>query len=425
MRHVLRATLFVVAWTPCVAAATVDKVVPEAPRTLSLEQAIDRALTRSPLVRLAAKARATAATARIAASPLLPANPAATVTVGHRRDNSGSMPLANGVEWTARLEQAIDVAGQRGTRLAEAERYVDIAAAREALARAETIARVRSAYITLSLSRAHAESALGREKLGQRVLESARARVRAGAASDVELHLAEVEAGRLVHERVEAVLGVEAAAGELRRMLELPVDHPVELSTALAVPPPSRVADDIPGAVRSAIARRVELKVLAATRNALDATVIRLRREVVPSPTLFVDVQRQQPGQLYLGGGVAFALPVWRHNQGELARTRAEEDEVREQEAIAVHDIGIEVTRLCHGVRARREQSSLWTDHILPAALANVDLVHQGWTSGKFDIFRLVTVAREAGDARTRELAVLGELWAATIELERATGVMQ
>src|SRR4051812_4948015 len=187
MRNALRATLLAVVWTPCVAAATQGTDVPTAaavaPNRLSLDQAIERALSRSPLVRLAARARATAATARIAAGPLLPANPAATVTMGHRRDNSGSVPPANGFEWTVRLEQAIDVAGQRGTRLAEAERFVDIAGAREALARAETIARVRAAYITLALSRAHAESALGREKLGQRVLESARARVRAGAAS--------------------------------------------------------------------------------------------------------------------------------------------------------------------------------------------------------------------------------------------------
>jgi cobalt-zinc-cadmium efflux system outer membrane protein len=428
MRIVLRATLLLVAWTPCVAAATQATAPPaadKAPGTLSLDEAIDRALLRSPIVRMAAKARATAATARIGAGQLLPANPAATVTLGHRRDNSGSTPPARGFEWTVRLEQAVDLAGQRGTRLAEAERFVDVAGAREALARAETIARVRAAYITLALSQAHAESALAREKLGQRVLESARARVRAGAASDVELHLAEVEAGRLIHERVEAFLGIDAAAGELRRLLDLPADHPLQLTTALQLPPPAPLADDIPAAIRSAVARRVELKVLAATRTALDASVVRLRREVVPSPTLFVDVQRQQPGQLYVGGGVALGLPVWRRNQGELARTRAQEDELREEEAIAVHDIAIEVARLCRGVRAHREQATLWTEHIVPAALANVDLVHQGWTAGKFDIFRLVTVAREAGEARTHELQVMGDLWAATIELERATGVQQ
>jgi cobalt-zinc-cadmium efflux system outer membrane protein len=257
------------------------------------------------------------------------------------------------------------------------------------------------------------------------VLESARARVRAGAASDVELHLSEVEAGRLVHERIEAFLAIDAAAGELRRLLDLPVDHPLQLTTPLAVPPVTPLADDVHAAIRSAIARRVELKVLASTRTALDASVVRYRREVVPSPTLFVDVQRQQPGQLYVGGGIGIGLPVWRRNQGELARTRAETDEVRENEAIAVADIGIEVTRLCHAVRAHREEATLWTEHILPAALSNVDLVHSGWTAGKFDIFRLVTVAREAGEARTRELQVLGDLWAATIELERATGVVQ
>ena len=52
----------------------------------------------------------------------------------------------------------------------------------------------------------------------------------------------------------------------------------------------------------------------------VDATTTRLRRERVPNPTLFVDVAEQQPGQLYVGGGLALPLPLWRRNQGELAR---------------------------------------------------------------------------------------------------------
>ncbi len=58
----------------------------------------------------------------------------------------------------------------------------------------------------------------------------------------------------------------------------------------------------------------------------------------------------------------------------------------------------------------------------MPSAEANVELVRQGWLGGKFDLFRVVQVTREAADARRRQLEVLGELWRARIELERATG---
>jgi len=51
-----------------------------------------------------------------------------------------------------------------------------------------------------------------------------------------------------------------------------------------------------------------------------------------------------------------------------------------------------------------------------------VELVTQGWRVGKFDLFRVVQVSREAGEARRKELEVLGTLWESSIELGRAVG---
>jgi outer membrane protein TolC len=104
--------------------------------------------------------------------------------------------------------------------------------------------------------------------------------------------------------------------------------------------------------------------------------------------------------------------------------TRAMTAEVREEEAITQREVALEVARLCRAVLTRRAQSERWTRVIVPAAATNVDLVHAGWTAGKFDLFRLVQVTREAADARARELRALGELWDATIELDRATGAL-
>ena len=40
---------------------------------------------------------------------------------------------------------------------------------------------------------------------------------------------------------------------------------------------------------------------------------------MIPSPTLFVEMQRDLPGQYFIGGGLAVPIPVWRRQQGELA----------------------------------------------------------------------------------------------------------
>ncbi len=387
---------------------------------LSIDEALSRADTASPLVRRAQRARETVAAMRVGAAALFPSNPAVSVNVGRRSDRSLSMPPSEGVEWGIHLEQTVEIAGQRGTRLAEVDRAIQAAVARERLARVEARARVRAAYVGALIAEAQVESARHREALAERVLTSARARVQAGAASDVETHLAEAEHGRVTYDRIEAELSAVDATAELRRTLDLPSSTVVALTTALGQPALS--SSPLDELLARAQLRREELRALDATRSQLDAALVRLRREVVPSPTLFLEVQRQQPGQTYVGAGLGVPLPLWRRNQGELAAVRAERGRTDEEIAIAQHEIAAEVARLHRTSLARREEVAWWTDRIVPAANANVELVTQGWRVGKFDLFRVIQISREAGEARRKELEVLGTLWESTIELGRAVG---
>lgn len=387
---------------------------------LTLDDAVTRANAQSPLVRLARKERDVAKSLRVGAGVLLPSNPIVTFSAGDRQDRSASAPPARGFEWYARAEQMVEVGGQRGTRLAEAARALDVAGARVQLAEIETRARVRAAYVGMQLAEAQARAAGEREQLGTRVVESARARVRAGAASDVELHLAETEAGRFTHERIGAELAVDEAADALRALVGLPARTALELTSPLA--PPVETARDLDAAIAAAERRRVELTLLDAGRAEIDASIVRLRRELVPSPSLFVEVAGQQPGQLYAGGGLSIALPIARRNQGELARARAERERLGEERDVTARAIELEVAYLFRAVDAHRRQATLWSQSIVPAATANVDLVQKGWAAGKFDIFRVVQVAREAEEAKKHELETLGALWDATIALDRATG---
>ena len=387
---------------------------------LTLDDAVTRANAQSPLVRLARKERDVVASLRVGAGVLLPSNPIVTFSAGDRQDRSASTPPARGFEWYARAEQMVEVGGQRGTRLAEAARALDVAGARVQLAEIETRARVRAAYVGMQLAEAQARAAGEREQLGARVVESARARVRAGAASDVELHLAETEAARFTHERIGAELAVDEAADALRALVGLPARTALELTSPLA--PPAETARDLDAAIAAAERRRVELTLLDAGRAEIDASIVRLRRELVPSPSLFVEVAGQQPGQLYAGGGLSIALPIARRNQGELARARAERQRLGEERDVTARAIELEVAYLFRAVDAHRRQATLWSQSIVPAATANVDLVQKGWAAGKFDIFRVVQVSREAEEAKKHELETLGALWDATIALDRATG---
>jgi cobalt-zinc-cadmium efflux system outer membrane protein len=153
-----------------------------------------------------------------------------------------------------------------------------------------------------------------------------------------------------------------------------------------------------------------------------DATLARLNRENIPNPTLFGDVSQQAPGQTYVGGGVGLPLPFFRRNQGPIAVTSAERARVEDELRIAESEIDTEIVRMHRTLSQRREEARVWAEQVVPAAEENLALVTEGFRAGKFDLFRVVQAARDAADARKKQLEVIGALWQVAIDLDRATG---
>jgi cobalt-zinc-cadmium efflux system outer membrane protein len=190
---------------------------------------------------------------------------------------------------------------------------------------------------------------------------------------------------------------------------------------AKAASPPVR-AEALSALLARAQAQRAELAALAAGVDEIDADITRLRREAIPSPTLFADLQRDLPGQLFVGGGVAIPIPLWRRQQGELAVARADRLRVQEERALVERDVALEVERAFQAEGAQREMTQLLDREVLPAADSAVTLMTEGWRAGKFDLFRLLQTSRDASEARRLYLETLGLLWESSIALDRAVG---
>ena len=386
---------------------------------LTLQAAVARAEEHSPLVQRARSERRVAESYRVGAGAVMPTNPLLSFGAGHRWDNSGSVPAAEGFEWGLHLEQAIEVGGQRGTRLTEVDRAVAVAVAHERLSRMDVRALVRGTYVSALLFYAQVEAAKKREELAARVLESALARVGAGAASDVDVNLAQSERGRAKQERIEAEIEVANAESELRRLLAYPPEMPITLATPLSLPPES---EPLVRLIDAAHKRRQELRALEAARQQLDAATTRIKREVVPNLTVFGDLSQQKPGQTFAGGGIGLPLPLFRRNQGPVATVNAERERVEGEIKITLSEIDAEVVRMHRGLSQRREEARVWAEEVVPAADQNLALVSEGFRAGKFDLFRVVQAARDAADAKRRQLEVLASLWRVAIDLDRATG---
>jgi len=393
--------------------------VPETParvgEALTLGEALARAEAASPLLRRARAERQAVAAREIGASLLLPSNPVVSGAAGPRRDPSG-----NGLEYLLHAEQTIEIGGQRSARRAVVSRALRTAELREQVARAETVARVRSAYVGAQLARSRVEAEGAREALVAKLLDAVQNRVQGGASSDVDLELARLERGIARRAQADAALAATDALARLRLLVGLPAARPLTLDAAVTAP--TSRANDLPALITRAESHRAELAAIGAGKDEIDADISRLRREAIPSPTLFVDFERDLPGQVYLGAGLAVPIPVWRRQQGELAVARAERTRLDEELALAEQNVALEVERAFNAESAQRQMAELLDREVLPSAERAVTLMTEGWRAGKFDLFRLLQTSRDASEARRLYLETLGLLWDATINLDRAVG---
>jgi outer membrane protein, heavy metal efflux system len=388
---------------------------------LSLADALRSAEAASPLVRRARAERETVAARDVGASILLPANPVIGGGVGPRREGPpANLVSERGLQYFVHAEQTVEVGGQRAARRDVVSRALRTADLRVEVARAETRARVRAAYVGTQLALARVDAATQREALVAKLLEAVRARVAGGASSNVDLELARLERGSAARARIDATLAASDALARLRLLLGLPPAQKLVLEER-AVAPPQRNAT-LPDLLARAQSQRAELAALTSGIDEIDADIVRLRREAIPSPTLFVELQRDLPGQLFVGGGLALPLPVWRRQQGELALARADRSRVEEERTLVERDVALEVERAYQSEAAQREMSELLDREVLPAAEAAVTLMTEGWRAGKFDLFRLLQTSRDASEARRLNLETLGLLWESSIALDRAVG---
>ncbi len=387
----------------------------QAARVVTLVDALARAESASPLVRRARAEREVVAARDVGASALLPSNPLVSGAAGPYRE-----PGISSVELLLHAEQTVEIGGQRGARRAVVSRAVQAAAWREQVARIETRARVRSAYVAAQLARAQQEAAVAREALMVTLLDAVRARVAGGASSNVDLELARLERGVAARAKAAASLAAADLLARLRVLIGAPPGEAIAVEPRVALP--AARSAGLGDLLARAERQRAELEALRSTGAELDAEIVRLRREAVPSPTLFVDFERDRPGQLFLGGGVSIPIPVWRRQQGELALARAERGRLEDERALAAREVALEVERAFQSVDAQAAAVRVMQQDVLPAADAASGLLTDGWRAGKFDLFRVLQTLRDASEARRLYLETLGALWDATIALDRAVG---
>jgi outer membrane protein TolC len=383
--------------------------------SLSLRQAVDRALERNAIVIESTLEWRRAQGAAEGVAGVLVENPMLSAEGGIRRDQgwTGNQPSL-----ALRLEQPLDLLGQAGTRRRAATDLVTLAKARLALARAEIAARTHTVYVMGQV--AAARVLLDEERLAtaRRTAEALRMRVRLGASSDIDLRMAEAEVGRAEAALQNARAQTTRAALGLRELLELPASAAARPGDPLLPPPKGTVPrDGQPGI----FAHHLAVQAIEKRRLAIDSDIARLERERLPRIAVGLAAERPSEQERFLGIGLSITPALWRRNQGPLAEAGVERERAELEKSVTLAGLERRWTALADE-QAQRMAELAAIDSTLASEEEVRTLVRAGWQAGKFDFLRVLLAERNVADTKQARLDLWADLWTNAIEMNRLLG---
>jgi cobalt-zinc-cadmium efflux system outer membrane protein len=333
---------------------------------------------------------------------------------GGRRTMPGE---GRGADYGVGLSMEIEVAGQRGVRITEAERNLQRAeAAFSDFARTFTAKLGRAFYDAIF---ARERSALQRriENLNSRLLEVTRTKFDAGDVSGLEVNVATVRYAQSRKEALDAERNLSQALLELRRLIG--VEQAVSPTGDIGVTaPPLPIGD----ALQRALANRPDLIAKRYELQRAEAGIALVRREVYPNPSVGVFFNREGLGDKTVGAGLSIPLPVFNRRQGEMESLEARRIQARAELQASEKEIRKEVEQAIRQWETARTNADLFQRQVIEQTEENFRLLETAYRERKIDLPRLLIMENDLITANQSYLDVILSLREAAIRLQEVTG---
>ena len=402
-----------------VAAGRASEPNPAPLGVITLTAALTRARMQNPELRAAAQeveiARSRVQQARV----LSPFNPEIGGEGAHRERNepgeSGSV-----VDFSISLSQQIELGGQRGARIQEAEQHLARAEAMRRDQHRVLDAEVQRAFFQVIANQRRVELLRAIEALGQRVRAAAVARVQAGESPALEANLATIRFADARRATLAAEADGDVALSGLRRLLDIDQG---ELLTPTGELRPALREVSVSAAIDHALATRADL--VAATREVERAAAEQdlVGRLAIPNPTIEIFHRQEERGpDRVTGAGVRIPLPIFDRRSGERAGATARVSQARLQVAGLRRTVEQDVVNAVRRLDAARRTVAVYDGDVLERMAESYGFVETSYRAGKLDLFQAVVVQNELATAQLASLDALVRLREAAIDLERAVG---
>ena len=393
-----------------------------AAETLTVEQAVAIALQRNPDL-LAARQELEIARARVVKARYLNQfNP--QVEAGASQAHFQFSPGGNEAQPAASVSLELEVAGQRGKRIEEADQNLARARANVADAERRTKARAEYAFYQAVYLRQRLALMQQIEDLNLRLRDASMVRFHSGETPKLEANLAAVRYDQSRRTTLLARRDYENGLRAVQRVLGMLPRGAIELSGSLSHHAPEVEPER---ALQLAMVNRPDLRAHDYEIKRITADVALTRRLIIPNPIItgFAERTADAPGQFIrvLGGSVGFSIPLFDHKQaeltalhGQLRRASYERTAVRltiEQQvrdALAAYDAAREVVQLFESDAVGRIQESF-------------GLIEGSYSAGKTGLIELIVAENDLVATDSSYLDALWDCEVARIGVEAAVGL--
>lgn len=350
------------------------------------------------------------------AEPALADNPALELAAGPRVVGEADPS----VDFKVRLEQRVELGGQRDARQ-EAARGLD-ALERTKLAALRFALRVdvRAAFHGAVLARAQADAARAAEAVQVRMVQVAQARFAAGDTGQLPVRVAEAGLGQASAERIAAEAEANAARFELALLAGLPDAQRIELAGAAPGPIALPALDALVASARKARPeRRIALAELAlAERSARLAAA-----DSWSGPTFGLEFSHEGERDNVLLGSIGFPLPLFARNQAARARGQAEAELAHSELAAADAGVALRVAALRSALEASAARMAVHAGQAKSSLAQNLSLLERAFELGEVSAFELGAARTQLLEAERSALTAHADYVRNLAALERETGL--
>lgn len=425
------ASAWALASLPCLAQNAVPATMPSGASQGELAAPSLQALSLPEVWRLAEEANPTLKAkraevaavegARTDAAALFFNNPVLNLDGTHRQVPQDGLPTARAREWSAGLQQSIEIAGQRGYRSDAAE------AAQRALQ--EEILDMRNQiridvsqfyYRVLALQQ---RIELEQEALGlfERTASAIQKRRTAGEDTKLDANVATVEAERARNQLAVAREQLLDARAELANRLQLPAERMPQASGDLGVA-------DMTYSLAALLAQaetQPRLRALGAREDSARATLKLENARRYPDITVGLSTGREglsAARERLTTVTLSVPLPLFNRNATGIGQASTQLTQAEISRIAGVRDVQAQVQTLWAKLESLRARVRRLQDVVLPALLDNQQLSVKSQQAGQIGLLELIVVNRQALDARRDLNDALVDYQTTRLALELAAG---